>query len=130
MSHLSAHRTILLAAIAALAACGDGSDPGFVAYPPPGFVPTAAALGDFSFESQQFAPTQESRVLVAIGDGEPVVVEHRFLQGNYGHYGTAIAFAPPGGVNAAWSGDTRVRVRITATRGGDVDYTVAFTSCP
>lgn len=44
-------------------------------------------------------------------------------------YGAAIAFAPPGGVNAVWRAGTRVRVKITATAGGDVDYTVVFSGC-
>jgi len=108
---------------------GGGSDPGFVAWPPPGYVPTAAALGDFSFESVRFSPTATTVVQVAVDDGDFTVVEHRILQGNYGHYGTALAFAPPGGINAAWQAGKRIRVRITGTRGGDVDYTVVFTGC-
>jgi hypothetical protein len=108
---------------------GGGTDPGFVAWPPPGHVPTAAAAGDFSFESARFAPTATSVVSIAVNDGAFEVVGHRVLQGNYGRYGTAIAFAPPGGVNAAWRAGTRVRVRITDTREGDVEYTVAFSGC-
>jgi hypothetical protein len=108
---------------------GGGSDPGYVAWPPPGFVPVAASEGDFSFESINFAPTNETTVELAVDDGPFQTVEHRVLQGGYGHYGTAIGFAPLTGVRDVWAPGKTVRVRIHATRGGDVEYTVKFTGC-
>ena len=108
---------------------GGGDDPGFVAWPPPGFVPVQAALGDFSFESIDFSPTNETTVEVAVDDAAFQVVDHRILQGGYGQYGTAIAFAPPGGVQSAWTAGKTVRVRVNGTRGGVIQYTVKFTGC-
>ena len=108
---------------------GGGSDPGYVAWPPPGFVPVQAPEGDFSFESVNFAPTNETTVQVAVDDAAFETVPHRILQGGYGHYGTALAFAPAAGVHDAWQPGKRVRVRIVGTRGGDVEYTVNFAGC-
>ena len=108
---------------------GGGSDPGFVAWPPPGVVPVQAAEGDFSYESSASAPTNDTTVQVAVDGGAFEVVPHRILQGGYGHYGTALAFAPPGGVRDAWVPGKTIRVRILATRSGDIEYTVQFTGC-
>jgi hypothetical protein len=105
---------------------GGGRDPGFVAYPPPGFVPASAAPGDFSFESATLGIGADAVVEVAVDDAAFAVVEHRVLQGNYGHYGTAIAWAPPAG---AFLPGTRVRVRITPANSGPIEYTVMFAGC-
>ncbi|MDP2345844.1 MAG: hypothetical protein Q8O67_33195 [Deltaproteobacteria bacterium] len=108
---------------------GGGSDPGFVAWPPAGIVPVQAPAGDFHFESNQFAPTNDTTVEVAVDAGAFATVEHRILVGNYGHYGTALAFAPTGGVRDAWVAGKTIRVRINGTRGGNVEYTTKFTGC-
>ncbi|MDP2345729.1 MAG: hypothetical protein Q8O67_32600 [Deltaproteobacteria bacterium] len=106
-----------------------GADPGFVAWPPPGFVPVQAPPGDFSYESIRHAPTDGTTVEVAVDDGAFETVEHRLLQEGYGAYGTALAFAPPGGVVAAWVPGKTIRVRVVATADGDIEYTVKFSDC-
>jgi hypothetical protein len=104
---------------------GNGNDPGYVAYPPPGYVPTGMAQGAYSFESANLAPTATTEVFITINDGAEQAVNAWGLDGGYGHYGSAIAFD----VAEGWTAGNRVRVRITNTSGGEVNYTVLPTAC-
>jgi hypothetical protein len=108
---------------------GGGVDPGYVAYPPPGYVPAEAAQGLFTFESVQYAPTASTRVLVAVNDGAPAEVESSLPVGGYGQYGPAIAFMAYNDVWTMWAAGTKLRITIEDTQGGDVSYTVVFTGC-
>jgi hypothetical protein len=104
---------------------GGGTDPGYVAYPPPGYTPTGMAQGAYTFESSTYAPTQSTEVYITINDGVEQLVTSWGLDGWYGHYGSAIAFD----VTDGWTAGNRVRVRITNTTAGDVRYTVLPVGC-
>lgn len=104
---------------------GARADPDFVSWPPPGWVPTAAARGEWSFASTRFAPRPDTVVELSIDGAAPVVVAGHDPGGNYG-WGTVVAFTPPGD---PWRAGSIVQVALRGTRGGDVAYTVAFTGC-
>ena len=104
---------------------GGSADPNFVSWPPPGYVPEQAARGEWSFASTRLAPTSSTVVSIALGEGAFQTVAHHDPGGGFGS-GTTIAFDPGAG---AWRAGTTARVRITQTRGGDVEYTVRFVDC-
>lgn len=101
-------------------------DVDFVAWPPPGYVPAAAARGTWSLSSDTYRADANTRVEVATDDGPFEVVSHRDPGGNYG-WGSVMAFEMPRDV---WQAGKTVRVRYVATRGGDLEYTVRFVDCP
>lgn len=107
---------------------GGSASPPFVAYPPPGFVPRAAARGTFSFSSTTYRPTGDTVVEIAIGDGDFTEVAHTSLTPGYG-WGSTISYTPPGGTTAAWTAGTTLRVRVRNTSAGDVGWTTHFTGC-
>lgn len=106
---------------------GSGNPP-FVAWPPPGFVPAAAARGAFSFSSTTYRPTDDTVVEIAVGDAAFTEVPHTRLPFGYG-WGETLRFEPEGGAFAVWSAGTTVRVRIRNTTSGDVSWTTRFTGC-
>ena len=100
----------------------------FWSWPPPGYVPTQAALGEWSFSSVIHAPGQDTVVEVAVDDGPFEPVEKQILGGNYG-WGQTMSWRVSTASGSTGRAGRTVRIRLRNTRSGDFDYTVRFVDC-
>ncbi len=98
----------------------------FVAWPPPGFVPTAAAHGTAHVSLYRVRPGPEFRVEVAVDDGEYGQVVADRLPGGYGGQIPAYAWDMPRNL---WADGTRLRVALRGLNGPDVTWETTFTDC-
>jgi hypothetical protein len=105
---------------------GGASRPVFVAWPPPGWLPTQAAQGTMSITLHTLRAGADFRVEAVVGEGALVDVNAERLGGNYGG-GTVYAFAAPTG---AWRDGAEMRVALRGlTDHDDVLWTTRWTSC-
>jgi hypothetical protein len=102
------------------------TDAEFIAWPPPGFVPVDAARGRWSFVALRRGPAGPVSFAVQIDGGAEQVLAGEELPAGYGGFAPTWAFDPPG---QAWADGHEVRVTVRGLEGGDLAYTVRFTSC-
>ena len=104
---------------------GTGPSPAFVAFPPPGFSPTALTQWQWTIHGN--IPLSGATVTVTrVGDGMVMTTRLEILQGSYGQAAVSV-------VRDGWSpvaGQT-YHVRLAGTGGlGVVEYDVKPTDCP
>jgi len=96
----------------------------WVAWPPPGFVPTDVPRGEASFVAYGGSPTGFQ---VAVNDGPLQEVEHRSLPGGYGGWGaSAFAYALPPG---EWGEGVELRVEVQYRQREPVSFTIRPVRC-
>lgn len=96
-----------------------------VAWPPPGYVPIAAAEGRWHFSDYAGALRGAVSVSISVDDGELQPVEAEALEGGVAGSAGAWAFD----VRYGRRHDRTVRVVAEGERRGELDYTVHFVDC-
>ncbi len=106
---------------------GNAAPVEFVAWPPAGYVPLAAARGRWSvaFVAPRSA-TPETSIEVKIDDGPMEAVDFDALDGGFGGARSTLAWDMPGSV---YRHGTTVEVVVRSLTDGDVSYTLRFTDC-
>lgn len=110
--------------LAVFGSSGSGPSPDWIAFPPPGFVPTAIATWVWTFHHKSGVSSAEMSV-VRQSDAESLAMEKMPLTGGYGSYPT-VAFRPSGWQLAA--GETYI-VTVDGVGGGSITYEMKPVTC-